>query len=78
MQLAKEIEARYSHKKEYGKKHEPLSKRAKFELSTEDHNMIKHKVESMCQEIAGKYEVEESQMYEKLYLRVRKLFLELM
>lgn len=76
--LFSEIDKRYHRKNVYEKRENYNSKREKFYLPKAEHNLIKTRVEMMCKEISKKYEIEESQTYEKLYLRVRKLFLELM
>jgi len=76
--LLNEIDKRYSHKKVYERKEGYYPNKKKFDMSKDEQYLIKTRVESMCKEISQKYEVEESELYEKLYLRVRKLFLELM
>lgn len=76
--LFNEIDKRYQHKKVYEKKEGYYPNKKKFDVQKDEHNLIKTRVEIMCKEISGKYEIQESEMYEKLYLKVRKLFLELM
>jgi len=76
--LIEDIDQRYHHKKVFEKKNVYYPDKSKFDVQKDDHNMIKTKVENMCKEISDKYKVEESEVYEKLYLKVRKLFLELM
>jgi len=76
--LLQDIDKRYHHKKIFEKKNIYYPNKSKFDLQQDDHNMIKTKVETMCKEISDKYKVKESEVYEKLYLKVRKLFLELM
>ena len=76
--LLEEIDKRYSHKKLYNKKDVYYPSKEKFEIHKDNQNLINLKVDAMCKEISGKYKIEESQLYDELYLRVRKLFLELM
>lgn len=76
--LFDDIDNRYNHKKVYEKKESYYPSKKKFDMNVEDRNMIKTKVDAMCKDIIGKYDMEESKTYEKLHLRVRKLFLELM
>jgi len=76
--IIEDIDKKYNRKKVYEKKDIYYPSKDKFEMHKDEHNMIKTKVEDMCKEISGKYKMEESQMYDKLYLKVRKLFLELM
>ena len=72
------IDKRYSHKKVYNKKDLFYPSKSKFTIHKDDQTLITLKVEAMCKEISSKYKIEESQLYDELYLRVRKLFLELM
>ena len=76
--LLKEIDQRYYHKKIYDKKEIYYPNKKKFTMQKDDHYMIKLKVEEMCKDISKKYKMQESEVYEELYLKVRKLFLELM
>ena len=76
--LFNQIDKRYNHKKVYEKKEGIYPNKEKFKMHTDERMMIKTKVDTMCKEIVKKYDIEESEMYEKLYLKVRKLFLELM
>lgn len=76
--LLKTIDERYSHKKAYTKKDVYYPTKSKFTLHKENETLITLKVDAMCKEISSKYKVEESELYDELYLRVRKLFLELM
>ena len=76
--LLKEIDKRYYHKKVYDKKEVYYPDKKKFNMQKDDHYMIKLKVEEMCKDISKKYKMQESEVYEELYLKVRKLFLELM
>jgi len=76
--LIQDIDERYHHKKVFEKKEVYYPSKNKFDMQKSDHDMIKTKVEEMCKEISDKYKIKESEAYEKLYLKVRKLFLELM
>lgn len=76
--LLDKIDKRYTHKKVYNKKEVYYPTKTKFNIHKDNQTLITLKVEAMFQEISNKYKIEESQLYDELYLRVRKLFLELM
>ena len=76
--LLEKLDKRYQHKKVYNKKEMYYPSKEKFDISQDNKALVTLKVDAMYKEIASKYKIEESELYDELYLRVRKLFLELM
>ncbi len=76
--LSDEIKNRYPTKKVYVNKHKYVPLEEKYDLKKEDVVLIKTKVDVLYSEISRKYSIEESEVYDKLYMKVRKLFLEMM
>lgn len=76
--LMTEIQNRYKYKKIYTNRHKYVPLDEKYDLKKEDIVFIQTRVDILYSEIANKYSVKESEVYDKLYLKVRKLFLEMM
>jgi len=62
----------------YKKKEYPILKNREMGLYTTTDDLVKSKVDEITKELANKYKVEEDKVYDTLYLKVRKMFLELM
>ncbi len=75
-----DIKNKYKVKKVYTNKHkenlEIIS--SKYSVKKENYKYIETRVDTLYSDIINKYTCEESQLYDKLYLKVRKLFLEMM
>lgn len=65
-------------KKVYSKKEYPIVKSNNHLLLTNHDDMIKIKVDEISKKLTSKYKIEEEKIYEDLYLKVRKMFLELL
>ena len=65
-------------RKIYRKKEYPILKNKDLGLYQRSDDLIKIKVDDISKEIANKYKIEEEKIYDTLYLKVRKMFLELM
>lgn len=78
--LQKSIENRYKIKDMYKNKHKAKQKQLvdKYSIKKDTSNYIEVKVNNFYSDITSKYTCEESEVYDKLYLKVRKLFLEMM
>ena len=78
--LQKSIENRYKVKDIYKNKHKEKQKQLvdKYSIKKDTNNYIDVKVNNFYSDITSKYTCEESEVYDKLYLKVRKLFLEMM
>lgn len=76
--LQDEIQNKYKSKKLYENKHKYVPIEDRFGLKKEDVVLIEKKVDMLYTEISKKYSVTESEVYDKLYLKVRKLFVEMM
>jgi len=62
----------------YKKKEYPILKNKDLGLYKNTDELVKIKVSEIAKEIAGKYKIEEDKIYDTLYLKVRKMFLELL
>ncbi len=76
--LIKEIQHRYRSRKVFTNKHKYTPLDEKFDLKKEDIVFIQNRVDMLYSEISNKYSMKESEVYDRLYLKVRKLFLEMM
>jgi len=78
--MINEIQNRYKSKKVYESKHKRIqeSMAKKYNIKKENAKYIEVRVDNLYSEIIGKYTLEEAEIYDKLYLKVRKLFLEMM
>ena len=77
-ELSREIRNRYKSRKVYENRHKYTPIEEKYGLRKEDAILIETKVDKLYNEISQKYAVQESEVYDKLYLKVRKLFVEMM
>ena len=75
-----DLKNKYKYKKVYENKHKKnldlMS--SKYNVKKENYKYIEMRVDTLYSEIINKYTFEESEVYDKLYLKVRKLFLEMM
>ena len=62
----------------YKKKEHPILKNRDIGLYKTTDDLVKIKVDEIAKELANKYKIEEDKVYDTLYLKVRKMFLELM
>jgi len=62
----------------YKKKEYPILKNRDIGLYKTTDDLVKIKVDEIAKELANKYKIEEDKVYDTLYLKVRKMFLELM
>lgn len=65
-------------KKVYRKKEFPILKNKDLGLYSSTDDLIKIRVDEISKNIANKYKIEEQKVYDSLYLKVRKMFLELL
>lgn len=65
-------------KKQLANKDNTILRDRNMGLYTNTDRVIKAKVDELSEELAKKYTVQEEKLYEELYLKVRKMFLELM
>jgi hypothetical protein len=65
-------------KKVYQKKEPRIIKSRQLGLYENSDDLIKVKVDEISKSLASKYKIEEEQIRETLYLKVRKMFLELL
>lgn len=77
--LIQDIQNRYKTKQGYKNKHKSNQKiiASKYNIKRAD-QYIDIRVDNLYLDISKKYKLEESEVYDKLYLKVRKLFLEMM
>ena len=75
-----DIQKKYKAKKVYESKHKRMQElmASKYNIKKENANYIEVRVDTLHSEIMNKYRMEEDEIYDKLYLKVRKLFLEMM
>ncbi len=78
--LQKSIENRYKIKDIYKNKHKQRQQQIvdKYDMKKDPSTYIEVKVNNFYSDITNKYTCEESEVYDRLYLKVRKLFLEMM
>jgi len=62
----------------YRKKEYPILKDKDLGLYKSTDDLIKVKVGEISKELTNKYKIEEDKIYDTLYLKVRKMFLELL
>jgi hypothetical protein len=65
-------------KKVYSKKEYSMIKNNNIAVSKSADDMIRIKVGEISKKISSKYHIEEEKIYDDLYLKVRKMFLELL
>lgn len=77
--LLNDIQKKYQVKKGYQNKHKSSQKiiASKYDFKKAN-EYIDFRVDNLYLDISKKYKLEESDVYDKLYLKVRKLFLEMM
>lgn len=77
--LVNDIQNRYKAKAAYRNKHKTKQKAiaSKYNVKRAD-EYIDIRVDSLYSDITDKYKLEEKEIYDRLYLKVRKLFLEMM
>ncbi len=75
-----DIKNKYKAKKVYTNKHKKNLDIlfSKYNYKKENSKYIETRVDTLYSDIINKYTCEESEIYDKLYLKVRKLFLEMM
>jgi len=75
-----DIQNKYKAKKVYQSKHKRMQEvmANKYNIKKENAKYIEVRVDTLYSEIINKYTLEEEEIYDKLYLKVRKLFLEMM
>jgi len=78
--MINEIQNKYKAKKVYQSKHKRIQEKmaSKYNIKKENAKYIEVRVDTLYSEISNKYALEETEIYDKLYLKVRKLFLEMM
>ena len=78
--MVHDIKNRYKAKKAYVNKHKENLDTvfSKYNIKKQNHKYIETRVDTLYSDIINKYTFEEAQIYDKLYLKVRKLFLEMM
>lgn len=65
-------------KRLYKREKSKLLKNRKVNVAQDVDNLILTKVQDMSKNISDKYKIKEESVYEDLYLRVRRMFLEMM
>lgn len=77
--LINDIQNRYKTKAGYKNKHKQKQKiiASKYNVKRAD-EYIDVRVDNIYSDITDKYKLEEKEIYDRLYLKVRKLFLEMM
>jgi len=75
-----DIQNKYKAKKVYQSKHKRIQEAmaSKYNINKANTKHIEVRVDTLYSEISNKYALEETEIYDKLYLKVRKLFLEMM
>jgi len=78
--LQQSIQNRYKVKDIYKNKHKQTQQQLmnKYSVKNDTSKYIEVKANNFYSDITNKYTCEESEVYDKLYLKVRKLFLEMM
>lgn len=78
--LVRDIQNRYRSKKGYKNQYKSSQKEitSKYNNVKRVDEYIEVRVDNLYTDITSKYKLEEKEIYDRLYLKVRKLFLEMM
>ena len=76
--LSQEWQTKYRSRKVYTNPHVYVPLDEKYSLKKEHVMLIENRVDKLYNEISKKYSINESEVYDRLYMKVRKLFLEMM